>query len=67
MPAGTTVQSLVALFTTTGVHVTVSGVEHESGLTANDFSVPVSYVVEAADGSMFDRVLELLLGTGIVL
>jgi hypothetical protein len=51
LPAGTPLSSLVALFDTTGASVAVNGVLQASGVTANDFSLPVSYVVRAEDGS----------------
>ena len=51
VPAGTVVSSLVAVFATTGVRVTVADTEQQSGSTENDFSIPLSYVVTAADGT----------------
>ncbi|WP_157639359.1 hypothetical protein [Burkholderia ubonensis] len=51
VPYGTTVNSLVASFTTSGESVAVNGVAQTSGNTANDFTGPVTYVVTAADGS----------------
>ena len=48
---GTVLSSLVAAFTTTGVSVKVDGREQESGVTANNFTSPVEYVVTAEDGS----------------
>lgn len=51
LPYGTAVNALVAVFTTTGTAVTVSGTEQVSGETANNFSSPVVYKVTAADGS----------------
>lgn len=49
MPYGTDVRALVATFTTTAVSVSAHGVSQVSGITANDFTSPVSYVVTAAD------------------
>ena len=47
------VTELVATFTTgTGNKVTVNGVEQVSGVTANDFSNPVDYMVTNLDGSV---------------
>lgn len=47
------VTSLVASFTTgTGNKVTVNGVEQVSGVTVNDFSSPVDYLVTNLDGSV---------------
>lgn len=44
-------KTLVADFLTTGVKVEVNGVEQESGVTVNDFTVPVVYTVTAENGS----------------
>jgi hypothetical protein len=51
VPFGTSVTALVATFTSTGASVTVGGITQTSGLTANDFTAPVAYLVTAADGS----------------
>jgi hypothetical protein len=51
VPAGTDLTALVAVYSATGVGVSVDGVEQESGVTANDFTEPVTYVVAAQDGS----------------
>jgi hypothetical protein len=48
---GTNLGSLVAVFSTTGVSVSVAGREQESGVTANDFTLPLDYTVTAEDGS----------------
>jgi hypothetical protein len=48
---GVTVTGLVATFTTDGADVQVAGIDEQSGVTANDFTDPVSYTVTAADGS----------------
>ena len=44
VPYGTDVTRLVATFTVTGISVTVGGTDQVSGITANDFSSPVSYM-----------------------
>jgi len=44
-------ESLIATFTTDGDYVTVNGVVQTSGVTANDFTQPVTYTVHAADSS----------------
>ena len=49
--AGTDVTALVASFSLVGDAVTVEGVAQTSGGTANDFTDPVTYTIEAADGS----------------
>jgi hypothetical protein len=41
----------VAVFSSTGIRVTVEDTEQESGVTINDFSEPLTYVVTAEDGS----------------
>ena len=51
VPFGTDVTGLVATFATTGAGVAVAGTAQVSGITANDFTSPVSYVVTAGDGS----------------
>ncbi len=51
VPFGTDVKALKAAFQTTGNAVSVNGVVQESRVTPNDFSSPVTYVVNAADGS----------------
>jgi hypothetical protein len=57
VPFGTAVTALVATFTTTGASVTVGGVAQVSGITANNFTSPVTYRVTAADGSSQDYVV----------
>jgi len=52
VPAGTVVTGLVATFTTTGASVRVGAATQSSGITANDFTNPVVYVVTAADSTM---------------
>jgi hypothetical protein len=51
VPFGTDVTDLVATFATTGASVSVAGTAQVSGVTANDFSNPVTYTVTAADGT----------------
>ena len=50
VPFGTDVTGLVAGFTTTGNSVEVGPVTQISGVTANDFTGPVTYTVTATDG-----------------
>ena len=54
VPHATDVHALVATFTTTGESVTVGPWTQFSGVTANDFSSPVTYKVTGADGSTQD-------------
>jgi formylglycine-generating enzyme required for sulfatase activity len=61
VPYGTEVTGLTADFTTAGVSVTVGGTAQESGVTANDFSTPVTYTVTAEDGSSRDYTVTVAL------
>jgi hypothetical protein len=54
VPAATDLTALVAAFTTTGVSVKVGSMVQESGVTANDFTNPVTYTVTATDGTTAD-------------
>ena len=54
VPFGTDVTVLTGAFVTSGYSVTVGGTAQESGVTANDFSDPVTYTVTAEDGSVRD-------------
>ena len=51
VPHGTIVTALAAYFTTTGVSVKVGSTAQSSGVTTNNFTNPVVYIVTAADGS----------------
>jgi len=51
MPNGTNVTALAATFTTTGAGVKVGTTTQISGITPNDFTNPVAYIVTAADNS----------------
>jgi hypothetical protein len=51
VPNGTDVTSLAATFTTTGASVYVGLTRQVSGITANNFTRSVGYVVRAEDGS----------------
>ncbi|MEK6743217.1 MAG: DUF1566 domain-containing protein [Nitrospirota bacterium] len=50
-PDGTDVTALAATFTTSGSFVTVGTTTQVSGVTTNNFSIPVVYTVHALDGS----------------
>jgi hypothetical protein len=52
LPSGSVVTALKATFTHTGSSVNVSSTPQISGVTANDFSVPVVYAVVASDASI---------------
>ncbi|MDO5571459.1 MAG: CotH kinase family protein [Bacteroidales bacterium] len=49
--SGINKSNLIATFTHNGIRVTVDGIEQKSGVSKNDFSKKVVYVVEAEDGS----------------
>jgi hypothetical protein len=51
LPTGTDVTAFVATFTTTGANVSVGTTVQVSGVTANNFTGPVTYTVTAGDGS----------------
>ncbi|MBN1519746.1 MAG: hypothetical protein JW923_06620 [Spirochaetales bacterium] len=52
LPAGTNLSALVATFElSAGASLSVGGVPQTSGVTANDFSADVTYVITAEDGS----------------
>jgi len=51
LPYGSATGSLVASFTHNGETVSVNGTPQESGVTENDFSGIVEYIVTAEDGS----------------
>lgn len=51
VPHGADVRALVATFDTKAAHVTVGGKEQVSGVTANDYTAPVEFLLEADDGS----------------
>lgn len=50
LPHGSDPTSLIASYSITGRSVHVNGVEQESGVTGNDFSTPLAYLVTAEDG-----------------
>lgn len=63
VPYGTDVTALVATFSTTGASVAVGGADQTSGVTDDDFTGTVHYVVTAADGSTqtYDVVITIAL------
>ena len=80
-PFGTDRTALVATFTTTGASVAIAGTPQTSGVTANNFTSPVAYIVTAGDGTTQTYVVtvtvaadnakaitafSLLLGAGVV-
>ncbi len=51
LPYGVDIKSLIATFSYAGVQVSVNGKSQTSGVTANDFSSTLLYVVQAEDNS----------------
>jgi hypothetical protein len=51
VPTGTTVTALVGQFDYDGASIAVGATAQVSGVTQNDFTNPVAYVVTAQDGS----------------
>jgi|GEM_PF-741863 len=51
VPTGTNLTNLVAIFKIDGSTVKVNGTTQFSGVTANDFSAPVNFIVTAQDGT----------------
>ena len=51
VPFGADVTDMVAAFTTTGTSVKVGSIIQESGVTANNYTLPVIYTVTAADAT----------------
>jgi len=52
LPSGANIKSLVASFSHTGKKVSVGNKEQTSGVSVNDFSSPVEYIVRAEDNSI---------------
>jgi formylglycine-generating enzyme required for sulfatase activity len=57
VPFGTVVTALIATFTSTGASVKVGSTVQTSGVTANNFTNPVTYTVVAVDESTQDYVV----------
>ena len=64
VPFGTSRTALVATFTTSGASVAVAGTPQVSGVTANNFSNPVTYTVTAADGTTQTYVVTVTVASG---
>ncbi len=63
VPTGTDVTKLVANFVTTGESVKVGTTAQASGVTQNDFTLPVAYIVTAADSSTATYTVRLTMGS----
>ncbi len=65
VPNGTTVSSLVATFTSSPLsNVKVKGVLQQSGVTPQDFTNPVIYVVTAEDGTIKSYTVTVTFSSG---
>ena len=63
---GTDVSALVATFTLSPLSKAyVGAIQQTSGLTPNNFTLPVTYRVEAEDGSTLDYIVTVSFNTGI--
>ena len=58
-PEGMTEYELVPTFEFRGKRLMVDGIEQESGVTAQDFSRPVEYTLEALDGTMLTYTVDV--------
>ncbi|QNF33974.1 CotH kinase family protein [Adhaeribacter swui] len=65
IPYTSSQKNLIATFTISGKTVKVADVVQESGVTANDFSTALKYVVEAQDGSQKEYTVEVHSFTGL--
>lgn len=45
-------RSLVTMFEYDAKSITVDGIEQESGVTLNDYSQPLAFIIEAEDGTI---------------
>lgn len=59
-PFISSVSDLVATFSSNGYKVMVKGVEQESGITANDFSSPVTYRVVDQEGNAMEYKVSIM-------
>ena len=59
------VDNLVASFEYVGESITVNGISQSNGLTANDFSEPVTYTIAGEDGSEVSFQVDLAKFTGL--
>lgn len=64
LPFGTNVTALVATFTTTGASVDIDGTVQESGVTANNFTAPVTYTVTAANSTTQEYTVTVMVASG---
>jgi hypothetical protein len=60
LPDETDYTNLIATFEKSAFKITVGGVEQESGVTANDFTDPVVYTVEAFDKTTQDFTVDVM-------
>lgn len=64
VPYATDLTALIATFTTTGSNVKVADALQASAISANDFTTPLVYTVEAADGSTQTYTVTVTQGSG---
>jgi hypothetical protein len=67
LPGGTNLQNLVASYTFTGeyIYVTANGFPQEPGVTPNDFTDPVIYIITGPGGNTSEWVVIADIETGI--
>jgi cysteine-rich repeat protein len=64
VPYATNLNSLVAVFTTTGKSINILSVNQTSGITSNNFSTPKTYTVVAQDLSTKNYTVNVIAGQG---
>ena len=64
VPEGTDVTALIASFEGVGADIAVGGEAQTSGVTANDFTDPVTYNVTAGDGATTDYAVVVTIESG---
>lgn len=65
VPIGSSLTALAARFTHTGAYVTVNGVMQTSGVTANDFTNPITYRVWSLAETWTDYTVAVSLGAAV--
>ena len=63
VPFGTDTSNLMATITTTGTELKVNSLAQTSGTSANDFSIPVTYTVSAADNTTATYTVNVTIAT----
>ncbi len=65
VPYGTNVTAQIASFSTTGTAVKISTVAQTSGITANNFTGPVTYIVTATDKTTATYTVNVAVATNV--